>query len=251
MVTNRRLVPNDGPDFYKTPAWGTQALLDQPLAWLEPVECLIAVKMESLRKKLEAGDFKQDPVIGYTHARISFAVGSIQKRHGPVIELSMNEILKTKPHLIVWNEKKFEISEQALTLCRMNGEYKMGAQLEYGEMAEKRQVDLLCYFKDTQTLFAYEIKRANSKNDSGKESKMLQNMHLFHALLKSYGESRGLEIQEVGAKTIAYYGTLTLPPQYHLVPDQFNEHFRCDVTSELDQVDGLYAKAAQLLLGAF
>ncbi len=28
MVTNRRLVPTGGPDFYKTPEWGTQALLD-------------------------------------------------------------------------------------------------------------------------------------------------------------------------------------------------------------------------------
>ncbi len=28
MVTNRRLVPTDGPDYYKTPEWGTQVLLD-------------------------------------------------------------------------------------------------------------------------------------------------------------------------------------------------------------------------------
>ncbi len=28
MATNRRLVPTGGPDYYKTPEWGTQALLD-------------------------------------------------------------------------------------------------------------------------------------------------------------------------------------------------------------------------------
>lgn len=28
MVTNRRLVPDAGPDYYRTPEWGPQALLD-------------------------------------------------------------------------------------------------------------------------------------------------------------------------------------------------------------------------------
>ena len=70
---------------------------------LKPV---VDASIDKLRNK----DFKIDPIAGKQFSRVPSVIGSMQKRHGLIIEKAIFEALSSYKHYTVWREETFKVS---------------------------------------------------------------------------------------------------------------------------------------------
>src|SRR4051794_30524404 len=157
--------------------------------------------------RLSKSKFTTDPIVGARYSAITSIVSSAYKRHGKIIEQALVATLRSAPHLTVWDDPLFCVSEAAERLA--SGETTaLGASLPYGTGSAVRtlQVDLLVYNTATRRLGAYESKRGAGVHDSGKIRSMLRDMRCLRMLIRSYGEQRSLAVGHTDARMIFYYG---------------------------------------------
>jgi hypothetical protein len=203
---------------------------------MQPV---IDASVKSLSKK----KFAPDPIAGGVISRIVSMMSSAYKRHGRILEASIRYQLAKCPRLVVWDERKFLVSKNAVLMAG-NAEKDplsiIGNQLNYEPGERKLQIDLIAYDKDAKSLRAYEIKRAFGAHDSGKKRSFLVDTLCTNMLLKSYGTQRGLDVKDAEAKAIFYYGTRSLPKEFSLSGSEMDAHFQWPVYESVEEVNALY-----------
>ena len=59
-------------------------------------------------------------------------------------------------------------------------------------------------------------------------------------LLKSYGETRELEVDVANSMIIFYYGIRSIPKPFSLIGDELDEHFGFDLVSAIELVNGYF-----------
>ena len=201
--------------------------------------------------------FRQDPIGGPRYSRATSIISSAYKRHGTILEEAVLRRLQHCPHLTVWSDDEFLVSDQAQILSSkvsaMNPEgYQdiLKTQVPYKEkdIERKLQIDLIVFDERFNTLRSYEIKRGNGYFDSGKKRSILRDLLCAHVLLKSYGEHKGFAIDNAEAKIIFYYGVRSLPKPLSLVSNELDEHFQFEVRKEVERVNAYFRKQLHRLL---
>jgi hypothetical protein len=116
----------------------------------------------------------------------------------------------------------------------------VGNELTYGGAQRTLQVDLLVYHNEARTLRGYEIKRGFGAYDAQRRLSLLRNALCLQLLLKSYGQSRGLDPASVSSHVIFYYDNLSLPPPIGIRGSEVDEHFGFPVRDAVEAVNARF-----------
>ena len=156
-------------------------------------------------QRLNAKHFVPDPIAGAHFSRIVSVMSSAYKRHGFILERAILEQLKRCPHFDVWDDRGFQVPSTADHIVDSaigDPESIFGTETGYREGHRTLQVDVLVYNRNNGELRGYEIKRGSGLHDAGKRRSILRDLLCLQALLKSYGETRGLEVSQARAHII-------------------------------------------------
>ena len=222
-------------------------MVDDVSPSLRPVFQMVDATIHRLSKSR----FANDPIVEHRYSAITSIVSSAYKRHGKIIEQAIAAILRSAPHLQVWDDPSFEVSEAAERLASAETT-ALGATLPYGTGAPVRtlQVDLLVYNSATHQLGAYECKRGAGVHDSGKIRSMLRDMRCLRMLIRSYGEGRGLEVEETDARMIFYYGLCSISEPWPLKGKDIDAHFGVPVQEGVENVNSYFRSRLNELLAS-
>jgi hypothetical protein len=200
---------------------------------LEPV-------IDATIQRLNAKVFPPDPIAGPHFSRIVSVMSSAYKRHGYILERAILEQLKTRAGLTVWTDEEFQVPPNADLIASgalANPQSIIGNELNYGPGARTLQVDALVYDKEARTLRAYEVKRGFGAHDAGKRRSILRDALCSQLLLRSYGQSRGLDPATVSSHVIFYYGQLSVPRPFAIRGSELDEHFGFPVRDAVETVN--------------
>jgi hypothetical protein len=204
---------------------------------LEPV-------IDATIQRLNDKDFVPDPIAGPHFSRIVSVMSSAYKRHGYIIERAILEQLKTCPKFTVWTDLEFQVPPNADLIASgalSNPASIIGNDLSYSAGPRTLQVDTLVYHNEASTLRAYEIKRGFGHLDAGKRRSVLRDALCVQLLLKSYGQSKGLNpITSVSSHVIFYYGTISVPRPFAIKGSELDEHFGFPVRDAVEAVNARF-----------
>ena len=213
---------------------------------------LLKPTIEDTIERLNAKQFKPDPIGGEHFSKIVSLMGSAYKRHGYIIEKAILESLKQNINFIAWETNEFHVSKVADHLVdeAISDPSKIkGATVPYSEPAERKlQIDVLVYKKSDKSLCCYEIKRGNGLHDAGKRRSILRDAMCAEVLLKSYGEKNNLEVSTTASHVIFYYGACSLPKPYSLTAEELNDHFGYDIHKDVEAVNRYFKERLYKLI---
>lgn len=202
--------------------------------------------------------FKVDPIAGKAFSQLPSIVGSMQKRHGLIIESAIFEAVDRLPNYTAWKEPNFHISQDvqsavaSVNNVKQNPDWKhlLGNEYPYKTGTGKTlQVDLLAFNKTTSQAFAVEIKRGYSNHDAGKKKAILKDALSVQMLLKSYCEMElGTKIFEARSLICSFYKSSEFDPSVSVNKDTLDELFGADVLSYVENVNNYYRKNIHDLL---
>lgn len=104
---------------------------DEALEALAPVLGMVDVTIGALSRK----KFATDPIVAPRYSAITSIVSSAYKRHGKIIEEALAATLRRAPHLMVWNEPRFAVSDAADRLG--DSDASVTARLPYEHWSRK------------------------------------------------------------------------------------------------------------------
>lgn len=162
-------------------------------------------EIEATIQRLNARKFRPDPIAGPHFSKIVSVMSSAYKRHGFIIERAILEQLKTNPAFEAWEDREFQVTATAdhiVDSATNNPEDVFGSETVYREGHRTLQVDAIVYEKNLRRIRAYEIKRGSGLHDAGKRRSILRDLLCLQVLLRSYGQSRGLDVAEARAYII-------------------------------------------------
>jgi hypothetical protein len=226
----------------------TQEIGPEVQELLAPVRHYVEGTVNRLARK----SFKADPIVEAKYSRVTSIVSWAYKRHGSILERALVAALTAAPHLQVWAEPHFRVSQAAERLADSD-QTALGAELPYGAEGSPRalQIDLLVYNRNAKRLGTYESKRGFGYHDSGKKRSMLRDLRCVHMLLRSYGrQQHGLEISESAAHMIFYYGQCSVGPPWALTRDDLDDHFQAPVVEVVEQINNYFRERLDELLAA-
>jgi hypothetical protein len=189
-------------------------------------------------RRLALKAFRSDPIAGSRYARATSIVSSAYKRHGKILEAAIFERLRDNNRLDVWTDPTYAVSAAADALVHSSTRADcFRSQLPYGEAKRTLQVDIVVYDNVNRSLRTYEVKRGNGDHDAGKVRSIMRDLICTHVLLKSYGQTRGHDVDHAEAKIIYYYGVRSVPAPISLIRDELDEHFEYPVVEAVEQVN--------------
>src|SRR5215469_4510628 len=107
--------------------------------------------IDQIIANLARAKFVEDPICGPHYSRINSVLSSVQKRHGPVLELALREGLRESDDHEVWTEPKFAISLAADTLVNSQSEEACRqSELPYGDTHRTIQMDVGAFHRIDQ-----------------------------------------------------------------------------------------------------
>jgi hypothetical protein len=202
-------------------------------------------------RRLAIKAFRGDPIAGAKYARATSIVSSAYKRHGKILEAALFERLRDNNRLSVWSDPRYAVSAAADALFQSSTRADcLRSQLPYGEAKRTLQIDIVVFDNLQRSLRTYEVKRGNGEHDAGKVRSILRDLVCTHVLLKSYGQTRGHDVDHAEAKIIYYYGVRSVPAPLSLVRDELDEHFDYPVVEAVEQVNSYFRDRLHELLEA-
>ncbi|WP_152455146.1 hypothetical protein [Roseivivax sp. THAF40] len=187
--------------------------------------------------------FKPDPIAGEHFSKIVSVMSSAYKRHGYILERALLEQLKTNDSFEVWEDRLFQVpgtADHIVDSAIKNPEHIFGSETGYREGHRTLQVDAIVYNKNDKSLKAYEIKRGSGLHDAGKRRSILRDLLCLQVLLRSYGESKGLDVTSARAHIIFYYGKCSIKKPFSLTKDELDEHFGFPVVGAVEEVNSYF-----------
>jgi hypothetical protein len=200
-------------------------------------------EIDATIQRLIDRSFVPDPLIGDRCSRLVSVMSSAYKRHGVIIEKAILAELKKCPRFDVWDEPEFQVCADADLLA--NGALKdpmsiIGNRVNYRPGPRALQVDIVVYDRIRRKIRSYEVKRGFGYHDAGKKRSILRDTLCQTLLLKSYGEQRGLRVDDAEAKAIFYYGARSIQKPFSLIGSELDEHFDWPVIGAIEQVNAYF-----------
>lgn len=201
-------------------------------------------------KRLATRKFREDPLLGADYSRRTSLAASAQRRHGHIIEAAFRCRLAHEPDFQVWETNAFAVSAVADGMVNAEKDRLnlLKASVPYGDQSRRLQVDAFVYDVHRKTLASYELKRGGDHHDAGKTRSMFRDLLCTQVLLKSYGESLGLEVKSALSYIVFYYGRGTIPKPFSLTRDDLNDHFGVDVRSAIEEVNAYFRQQLMALV---
>ena len=200
-------------------------------------------EVEETIQRLNARKFRSDPIAGPHFSKIVSVMSSAYKRHGFIIERAILEQLKLNPAFEAWEDRVFQVTSTADHIVDgvlARPEDVFGSETAYRNGHRTLQIDAIVYEAERCRIRAYEIKRGFGLHDAGKRRSILRDLLCLQILLRSYGQSRGLEIAEVSAHIIFYYGQCSIKKPFNLTNDELDEHFGWPVVEAVERVNARF-----------
>lgn len=200
--------------------------------------------------RLSRARFCPDPVLG-ANAFLASVLQSVVKRHGPLIEAAIIEVLAASGEYQLWNNVEYVVSAAADQFVRTSSPADcQNAALPYGASGKILRLDLIAYHCAHRRLGVYEIKRANGNHDAGKLRSLRPEIYAVQTTIASYGQTRGLIVDQAVSRVICYYGKRSLPPPWSLINSELDDHFGCRVRSVVDEMTAyLSARVTDFVAG--
>ena len=119
----------------------------------------------------------------------------------------------------------------------------ISSQVPYEDLGPRSlQIGLAAYEVDTKTLNLYEVKRGSGLHDAGKRRQILRDLLCMELQAKSYGKSKGFEVDQSRAHIIFYYGKCSIKQPFALTSDGLNTHFGFPIKEEAEAANALFKK---------
>ena len=170
-------------------------------------------------------------------------MSSAYKRHGFIIERAILEQLKLNPAFKAWDDRTFQVTSTADHIVDSaigRPEDVFGSETAYRDGPRTLQVDAIVYEAKSRRIRAYEVKRGSGLHDAGKRRSILRDLLCLQILLRSYGQSRGLEVADASSHIIFYYGQCSIRKPFSLTRDELDGHFGWPVLGPVEQVNALF-----------
>jgi hypothetical protein len=213
-------------------------------------------RVDETVERLAAKEFKIDPIAGVEFSHIPSVIGSMQKRHGLIIEQAILLAVDALPNYSAWAIPDFKVSRDATTLVARVNNVKLNPDwlpileqnLAYGEKDKTLQIDVMAFNRDTGGLKALEIKRGYSSHDAGKKKSILKDTLCVQMLLSSYGKSEGLDVTGAEAKICNYYKSPEFHDRISINKDLLNDFFGGEVLGPVEEVNHYFRDRVHSLL---
>lgn len=203
--------------------------------------------------------FKIDPIAGKGFSRGGSLIGSMQKKHGLILEKAIFEAVSESPHYSVWTTKNFKVSSDVNSAVSGVNKVKRdpdwlhltGNEYPYGQEASLQQIDLIAYNQKTKVISAVEIKRGYSHHDAGKKKTILKAALSVQMLLKSYGEAElgPNKIVEARSRICNYYKEKEFHSSIMFDKDYLDDFFEIEVLAKVEEVNNYYRKRFHSMMG--
>ena len=204
--------------------------------------------------------FKVDPIAGENFSRFPSIVGSMQKRHGLIIESAILEAVGNLPNYTVWQVPAFHISQDVIAAVSSANNVKnnpdwihlLNNSYPYTEenSAKTIQVDMVAFNRSTKDVVAMEIKRGYSTHDGGKKKAILKDVLSIQMLLKSYAENKtGEIIDSTKSLVCSYYSSREFNDLISVDRHDLDDLFGSEICLYVEQVNQYYQEKIQKLLG--
>ena len=204
---------------------------------------ILRPEIEATIERLKSKTFRSDPIAGEHFSKIVSVMSSAYKRHGFIIERAVLEQLKLNPNFEVWEDKAFQVTPAADHIVDSaigRPEDVFGTETAYRDGHRTLQIDAIVHDIKSRRIRGYEIKRGSGLHDAGKRRSILRDLLCLQILLRSYGQSRGLEVEEASAHIIFYYGQCSIKKPFSLTKDEMDEHFGWPVLAAVESVNSLF-----------
>ncbi len=200
-------------------------------------------EVEATIQRLNARKFRSDPIAGPHFSKIVSVMSSGYKRHGFIIERAILEQLKLNPAFEAWDDRAFQVTSTADHIVDSaigRPEDVFGSETADREGHRALQVDAIVYEAKSRRIRAYEVKRGSGLHDAGKRRSILRDLLCLQILLRSYGQSRGLEVAEASTHIIFYYGQCSIRKPFSLTKDELDGHFNWPVADAVERVNARF-----------
>lgn len=87
-----------------------------------------------------------------------------------------------------------------------------------------------------------------SPNDAGKNRSIIADLRGVQMLLRSYGERRGLDVEEAAARVVFYYGAGGIGAPWALDRAQLDDHFGSQIVAHVERVNVYFGARLNELL---
>lgn len=209
--------------------------------------------------RLAAKKFKIDPIAGKKYSRVPSVVGSMQKRHGLIVEKAIFEAIQSFSNYTVWTEPSFKVSNEVnvatsnINNVKQNPDWLhlLNHDHPYGNQSTTLQVDIMAYNKDINELYALEVKRGYSLHDAGKKKSILRSALAVQMLLLDYGKKElGVEkISKVACRICNYYKAAEFNSKIQIDKDDLDSFFGVPIYSMVEEVNNYFRTQIHLLMG--
>ena len=202
--------------------------------------------VDETTRKLDIRKFDTDPIAGKHLSKIVSVMSSAYKRHANIIIRSIFEQLQSYNKFEIWEEPKFYINDRAKNFVQRIIDYPekvFDHDYKYETSSHSIKTDFIVHDKTNNNISAYNIKRGNGVYDAGKRMLLLKDILLIQTLLKSYGLSKNLPINNARSFVVFYYGKVSLPKPFSLTGNDLDNHFNCSVVNEVEDVNNYFKKS--------
>jgi len=206
--------------------------------------------IEQSINRLNNKNFKIDPIAGRKYSKVPSLIGSMQKRHGLIIEKAISAALSSYDHYTVWTDSGFKVSSSVNHIISTVNNVKkdpdwlhlLDHNHPYGEQSSTLQIDVIAFNKSDNSLTALEVKRGYSHHDAGKKKAILRRALAVQMLLMGYGQSElgQIQINEVRSRICSYYGANEFAPEIQITKDDLDNFFGVPILGLVQEVNDYF-----------
>lgn len=214
-------------------------------------------------ERLASNKFKQDPLLEKDWSLIASIVGSVQKRHGLILEATILKAIENSKNFTAWKEPKFRVSRQANTLTANVNRPKakpdwlnlLGVELQYpshdqDDVDQFLQIDCIAYNKETSSVTGLEIKRGYSHHDAGKKKAILRSALATRMLIKSYAEHQGFKVSYADFFILNFYKSDEFHNEISKTKDDLDTLFEPGILEQIESVNHYFRKEILQLISS-
>lgn len=155
-----------------------------------------------------AATFSIDPILGPEVSRLHSVLGSVVKRHGPLLEEAIATALEQSGHFDVYRNLRVPLTDAAIQVVKSNSPLALrGVRLRLdSEAVRSIDLDIAAVDLRTGTAFGIEVKRGGGATEGRKRTPLLADLQATRLLLVSFFRQMGYSPDFARTALIDYYG---------------------------------------------
>ena len=213
---------------------------------------------ELIDKKLDrlfSSKRETDPALGEELTYWQYWLHTATIKHGQILEEVVMEIVRNKlQNCIVWEEKKFKVTQRSLNIAADPQSDILNIKMPYPNRAKKTiQIDMFIYNPKNFSFNSYEIKRGHGTHDRQKKEKMVADLLTTHMHMDDYAKKeKKIKVDTIGSYVISVFGKELLSPEWQKFSingfKEIDKHFKTNISTDIVNSNNYFRD--QLILNA-